>query len=87
MFALIYDTHDLDKPFKEVLSVHKSRETAERALRKRMAKLEKSVEDCNARIVWLKERAKPGYGITEKAFLTWGPGETIPYGELHPDCD
>lgn len=41
MFALIYDTHELDKPFKGVLSMHKSRETAERALKKRMARLGK----------------------------------------------
>jgi hypothetical protein len=39
MFALIYDTHELDKPFKRVLSVHRTRETAERALEKRMARL------------------------------------------------
>jgi hypothetical protein len=41
MFALIYDTHELDKPFKRVLSVHRTRETAERALEKRMARLGK----------------------------------------------
>jgi hypothetical protein len=41
MFALIYDTHELDKPFKRVLSVHKTRETDEQALGKRMARLEK----------------------------------------------
>ena len=87
MFALIYDTHELDKPFKRVLSVHKTRETAEQALGKRMARLEKTVEDCDARIVWLKEKVEPGYGVTEKAFSTWHPGESIPYGELNPDCD
>ncbi len=87
MFALIYDTHELDKPFKRVLSVHKTRETAEQALGKQMARVEKTVEDCDARIVWLKEKVKPGYGVTEKAFSTWRIGETMPYGELHPDCD
>lgn len=88
MFALIYDTHELDKPFKRVLSVHKTRETAERALEKRMARLgKKKVWECDTRIVWLKERVKPGYGVTENAFSTWRPGEEIPYGELHPDCD
>ena len=87
MFALIYDTHELDRPFKQVLSVHKSRKTAERALEKRMARLGKRVWDCDTRIVWLKENAKPGYGITEDAFSIWQPGETIPYGENHPDCD
>jgi hypothetical protein len=87
MFALIYDTHELDKPFKRVLSVHKTRETDEQALGKRMARLEKTVEDCDARIVWLKEKVKPIYGVTEKAFSTGRPGESIPYGELHPDYD
>ena len=82
MFALIYDTHDLDKPFKMVLSVHKSRETAERALQKRMVRLGKKVTDCDTRVVWLKEKVKPGFGVTEKAFSTWRPGETIPYGDV-----
>jgi hypothetical protein len=70
-----------------VLSVHKTRETTEQAFGKRMARLEKTVEDCNARIVWLKEKVKPGYGITEKTFSTWRPGEFVPYGELHLDYD
>ncbi len=88
MFALVYDTHELNKPFKRVLSVHKTRETAERALEKRMARLgKKKVWECDTRIVWLKENVKPGYGVTENAFSTWRPGEKIPYGELHPDCD
>ncbi|BBO76809.1 hypothetical protein DSCW_42260 [Desulfosarcina widdelii] len=87
MFALIYDTHELSKPFKRVLSVHKSRKTAERALEKRMSKLGKRVWDCDTRIVWLKEPARPGEDVTENAFSTWQPGETVPYGELHPDSD
>ena len=60
MFALIYDTHELDKPLKMVLSLHRSRETAERALNKRMLRLGKTVEECDTRIVWLHEQAKPG---------------------------
>jgi len=87
MFALIYDTHELDKPFKRVLSVHKRRETAERALGKRMARLGKRVWECNTRIVWLKENVKPGFGVTQNVFSTWRPGEAIPYGETHSDCD
>lgn len=87
MFALIYDTHELDKPFKQVISVHKSRKTAERALTARMKRLGKSVQECDTRIVWLRNNAKPGYGVSEKAFSTWRPGETIPYGEIHADCD
>ena len=87
MFALIYDTHELEKPYKMVLSVHKSRKNAERALEKRMVQLGKKVTDCDTRIVWLKEKVKPGFGVTEKAFSTWRPGEEIPYGEKHSDSD
>jgi hypothetical protein len=87
MFALIYDTHELDKPFKKVLSLHKSREAAERALEKRMTRLGKKVWECDTRIVWLKEKVNPGDGVTSQAFSTWRPGEKIPYGEHHPDCD
>ena len=32
MFALIYDEYDLSKSRKKVISVHRSRETAEKAL-------------------------------------------------------
>jgi hypothetical protein len=87
MFALIYDTHELNRPFKMVLSLHKSRKTAERALKKRMVRLGKKVTDCNTRIVWLNEKVTPGFGVTEKAFSTWRPGEPIPYGETHSDGD
>jgi hypothetical protein len=78
MFALIYDTHDLKKPFKQVLSVHETRETAQRALEKRLASLGKQMWACDARIVWLTEDAKPGYGVTEQAFSDWQPGEGPP---------
>jgi hypothetical protein len=87
MFALIYDTHELNKRFKMLLSLHKSRKTAERALEKRMVRLGKKVMDCDTRIVWLKENVKPGFWVTEKAFSTWRSGEKIPYGETHSDGD
>jgi hypothetical protein len=87
MYALIYDTHELDKPLKQVLSLHKSRQTAERALEKRMTRLGKRVWECDTRIVWLNKKARPGETITEKAFSTWRPGEPIPYGEHHSDMD
>ena len=47
MFALIYDTHEMDKPFKKVFSLPRSRETDERALEKRMTRLGKKVWDCD----------------------------------------
>ena len=43
MYALIYDENDPKRPMKEVLSVHKSRETAEKALKQRMKRLGKRV--------------------------------------------
>jgi hypothetical protein len=87
MFALIYDTHELDKPDKRVLSLHKSRKTAEKALEKRMIMLGRRVWDCNTRIVWLEGKARRGDLVTANGFSTWKPGENIPYGETHPDCD
>ena len=87
MFALIYDTHELDKPLKRVISIHDTRETAERALTERMARLGKTVEECDTRIVWLHEQVKPGDKIPEKIFSTFRPGEPIPYGETHSDTD
>ena len=87
MFALIFDTHELDKPLKKVLSVHKTRQTAERILKIRMARLGKKVWECDTRIVWLKAAAQRGDTVTAKDFSTWRPGEKIPYGELHPDGD
>jgi len=48
MYTLIYDEHNLAEPFTKVISVHKSRETAEKALQKRMVKLGRRVWDCYA---------------------------------------
>lgn len=87
MFALIYDTHELDKPQKRVISTHESRDAAETALAERQRRLGKSVQDCDTRIVWLKRKVQPEDVVTSKDFSTWKPGETIPYGETHPDSD
>ncbi|MFO7715323.1 hypothetical protein [Desulfosarcina sp.] len=87
MFGLIYDTHELDKPQKRVISVHKSRKTAENALEERMRRLGKTVEECDTRIVWFKRKVQRGDAVINHDFSTWKPGEKIPYGELHPDCD
>jgi hypothetical protein len=87
MFALIYDTHELDKPQKKVISLHKSRETAENALEERKKRLGKTVEECDTRIVWVKRKVKRGDVVVDQDFSTWKRGEKIPYGELHPDCD
>ena len=60
MYALIYDEYDLSKPRKKIISVHRSRETAEKALAQRMKKLGKRVWECNTRIVWAKTRIAVG---------------------------
>ena len=87
MFALIYDTHELDKPQKRVISLHDSRNAAETALEARQKRLGRSVEDCDTRIVWLTRTSQPNDVVTSKDFSTWKPGEPIPYGETHPDVD
>lgn len=87
MYALIYDEYDLSKPRKKVISVHKSRETAEKALAQRMKKLGKRVWECNTRIVWTKTKIAAGDVIATGDFDTWRPGETIPVGERYMDSD
>lgn len=87
MYALIYDERDLLEPQKKVVSVHRTRATAEKALEKRMRKLGRSIEECNTRIVWVQGRAAKGGYLRESEFETWRPGEKIPEGELHSDTD
>jgi len=87
MFALIYDTHELDKPKKKVISLHKSRETAEKALEKRKKQLGKSTLECDTRIVWVDRKLKHGDFVIDEDFSTWKPGERIPWGETHSDTD
>jgi hypothetical protein len=87
MFALIYDEHDLAQPRKRIISVHRTRATAEKALATRMKKRGVRVWDCITRIVWVKTKAKRGEFITAADFETWQPGEKIPYGERQATCD
>ncbi len=87
MYALIYDKHNLSRPLKEVISAHKSRQTAENALKKRMKRLQIGVPECNTRIVWVDGRVKTGDFIDQNAFSIWGPGENVPWGETHSDTD
>jgi hypothetical protein len=87
MYALIYDENDPNKPLKQVLSVHKSRATAEKALAQRMRKLGRRVWECYARIVWTDKRVRTNDWISSKDFDTWRPGEDIPVGERYSDSD
>jgi hypothetical protein len=87
MYALIYDEFDLSKREKKVVSVHKSRETAEKALEKRQRKLGKKVWECNTRIVWVDAQVHAGDTITPDLFDTWAPGEKIPRADRIPDGD
>ncbi|MGD9332878.1 MAG: hypothetical protein PVJ53_16310 [Desulfobacterales bacterium] len=87
MYALIFDEYDLSKPRKKVLSVHRSRKTAEKALTKRQKQLGKRVWECDTRIVWVKMPVNAGDFIEAANFETWRPGEKIPVGERYPDSD
>lgn len=87
MYALIYDEFDLSKREKKVISVHKSRDTAEKALEKRQRELGKKVWECNTRIVWVYPRVHAGDTVTPDLFDTWAPGEEIPQGDKVPDGD
>jgi hypothetical protein len=87
MYALIYDEYKPEEREKRVISVHQSRETAEKALEKRHKDLGKRVWECNTRIVWVKDQVRAGDNITPDAFKTWASGERIPYGDLYSDTD
>lgn len=87
MYALIYDEFDPAKHEKEVISVHKTRKTAEKALEKRMRKLRKRVWECDTRIVWLYDRVRTGDHHTPNSFDTWAPHEEIPERDKCADGD
>ena len=87
MYALIYDEFDLSKREKEVISVHKSRYNADKALKKRQRERGKRVRECNTRIVWVYDQVRAGDTIKPSAFDTWAPGEEIPMGDRVPDGD
>ena len=87
MYALIYDEHDLLKPKKKVISVHKSRDTAEPALEKRKKKLGKKVWECNTRIVWTDTNVQIGGYVKPGEYVAWRPSEPIPAGEMYSDTD
>ena len=87
MYALIYDEKDPAKPLKEVISVHRTRYNAEQALEKRQRKLRKRVWECDTRIVWIETKTRAGDFLTHREFSTWGPGETVPDGEMYSDAD
>ena len=87
MYALIYDESDPAQREKKVISVHKTRETAEKVLEKRQRKLDRRVWECHTRIVWVDGRVHEGDIITPNSFDTWAPGENIPQGDRVPDGD
>jgi len=87
MYALIYDRFEPAELEKEVISLHKTRKTAEKALKKRQDKLGRRVWECNTRIVWVYDRVQAGDKLTAKSFDTWAPGEKIPMGDRVPDGD
>ena len=87
MYALIYDDFDPDQREKRVISIHKTRATAEKALTKRRHRLHRKIWECHTRIVWVHDPVHAGDTITPTHFDTWGPGEKIPAGDRVPDGD
>ncbi len=87
MYALIYDDHKLDQPKKKIISVHKTREEAEKALLQRQIELGKRVYECNTRIVWTDKAVTAADVIDTGEFVTWRAGEDIPEGELNSNSD
>jgi hypothetical protein len=88
MYALIFDEHNLRKPSKKVISVHRTRTSAETALgAHRKSTHGKRLWECNMRVVWTRAKVKAGDSVTPGQFETWRPGEPIPEGELRSDGD
>jgi hypothetical protein len=87
MYALIYDEFDPEIREKKVISVHKSRKTAEKALKERQKQLGRRVWECRTRVVWAKTVVRKGDNITPSSFDTWAPGEKIPHGDRVPNGD
>jgi hypothetical protein len=87
MYALIYDEFDLAVREKKVISVHRTRKNAEKALNVRQKQLGRRVWDCHTRIVWVRNPVRKGDTITPRSFDTWAPGEKIPIGDTVPDGD
>ena len=87
MYALIYDEFDPAIREKKVISVHRTRENAEKALKVRQKQLGRRVWECHTRIVWARNPVRKGDTITPRSFATWAPGEKIPAGDTVPDGD
>jgi len=87
MYAFIYDEYDPAERQKKVISLHKTRKTAEKALDERQQKLGKRVWECNTRIVWVYDRVFQGDNIKPNSYDTWASGEYIPEGDRIPDGD
>ncbi|MCG6911535.1 MAG: hypothetical protein LJE94_15625 [Deltaproteobacteria bacterium] len=87
MYALICDEFDPTHRKKRVISVHRTRTTAEKAQLKLPHKLFREDGDCYTRVVWVNRPTHKGEYITPDDFDTWAPGEEIPAGDRTPECD
>ena len=87
MYALICDEFEPTRREKRVISVHKTRITAEKAQMKLPYKLIQAGRKCYTRIVWVYYPIRRGETITPDLFDTWAPGEKIPEGDRIPECD
>jgi hypothetical protein len=77
MYALIYDEFDPKKRNKKIVSVHKTRKTAEKVQAKRRKKLGLGFLKDHTRIVWVEDRVRTGDTITPDRFDTLSPDEEI----------
>jgi len=87
MYALIYDDHKLNQSQKKVISVHETREEADKSLSKRQNDLGKRVYECNTRIVWTDKVVATDDVLDTSDFITWRSDEDIPEGELNSNED
>jgi len=74
IYALIYDEFDFNKPKKKVISAHKARKTAEKALAKRQRKLGKKSGDVTPGSFGLMVESVPGI-ISRRTCLAPGRRE------------
>ena len=77
MYALIYDEFDPTKREKKIVSVHKTRKTAEKVQAKRRKELGLEFLEDHTRIVWVEDRVHTGDTITPDRFDTFSPDEEI----------
>jgi hypothetical protein len=74
MYALIYDEFDPTKREKKIVSVHKTRKTAEKVQAKRRKKPGLGFLEDHTRIVWVEDRVRQTYSrfLSKTIFSSFG---------------